>query len=254
MKLLPDTILRCAVLMLTDVLTVRAADFDSDDVKIHYTAEGHGQPVILIHDLYSSAKMNRELPGITAELGKQFQVIALDNRGHGQSGKPEAEGEYGAKMAGDIVRLMDHLRIPKAHVVGYSTGGMITMKLLTTHPDRVISAVLGGMGWLKTDSSLQRFWEMMPARGNQRVPSACLHGFANLAVTEAEVKAVRVPVTLIVGDRDPCRRMYVEPLRQIRPDWPEHIIADAGHLGCIMKPDFKTQLESALSASSAPAR
>ncbi len=67
-----------------------------------------------------------------------------------------------------------------------------------------------------------------------------------MAVTEQEIKAVRGPVTIIVGDRDPCRRMYVEPLRQVRPDWPEKIIADAGHLNCIFKAEFKTQLEAAL--------
>lgn len=81
------------------------------------------------------------------------------------------------------------------------------MKLLTTHPQRVKSAVLSGMGWLKSGSRLQTFWELVPDRGNQKVPVACLHGLAQLTVTEAEVKAVRVPVTIIVGEKDPCRRM-----------------------------------------------
>ncbi len=156
-------------------------------------------------------------------------------------------------MVGDIVRLMDHLRLPEAHVVGYSMGGMITMKLLTLHPGRVSSAVLGGMGWLKPGSPLQRFWEMARERENQKVPVACLHGLARLAVTEAEVRAARVPVTVLVGGRDPCRAMYVEPLRRIRPDWPVHVIAGAGHLNCIMKPDFKVQLKSALDRHSAAA-
>ena len=59
------------------------------------------------------------------------------------------------------------------------------------------------MGWLKADSPLQRFLEIVPARGNQEVPAARLHGVAKLAVTEDEAKAARVPVTIIVGDRDP---------------------------------------------------
>jgi hypothetical protein len=81
------------------------------------------------------------------------------------------------------------------------------------------------------------------------VPTACLHGVARLGVTEEQVRAVRVPVTIIGGDRDPCRRLCVEPLRRIRPDWPIHVIADAGRLNCSTKPDFKTQLEAALQPS-----
>jgi pimeloyl-ACP methyl ester carboxylesterase len=251
MKTFP-ALLACAALIL-GVAPACADDFNSDGVKIHYIVEGKGEPVILIHGLYSSAKMNWELPGITADLAKSYQVVALDNRGHGQSDKPEGEDQYGEKMAGDIVRLMDHLHIEKARVVGYSMGGMITMKLLTMHPERVSSAVLGGMGWLKEGSPLQRVWEMMKGGGRQVVPAACLRGFAKLAVTEEEVKAVRVPVTIIVGDRDPCRRMYVEPLRQIRPDWPEHVIEGAGHITCIIKPEFKVQLKAALDQGGAPA-
>lgn len=228
-----------------------ADEFNSGGVRIHYTVQGQGEPVILVHGLYSSAKMNWELPGTTAELAKHYQVVALDNRGHGQSDKPPAEGVYGTNMVEDIVRLMDHLHIAQARVAGYSMGGMIVMKLLTTHPDRVQSAVLGGMGWLKAGSGLERFWELAKDRGQQSVPTACLHGLAKLGVTEAEVKAVRVPVEIIVGDRDPCRRLYVEPLAQIRPDWPVHLIADAGHLNCILKPDFTSQLKAALKRAGA---
>jgi pimeloyl-ACP methyl ester carboxylesterase len=226
---------------------LRADEFDSKGVKIHYTDQGKGETVILIHGLYSSAAMNWGMPGITAALAKNYRVIALDNRGHGQSGKPEAEGQYGVAMVEDVIRLLDHLHVQKAHIVGYSMGGMIAMKLAVLHPDRVSSVVLGGMGWLKTGTPLQHIWEMARGRSEEKVPVACLHGFAELAVTEKEVKDVHVPVEIIVGDHDPCRRMYVEPLRQVRPDWPEHVVAGAGHLNCILKPEFKTDLENALS-------
>jgi pimeloyl-ACP methyl ester carboxylesterase len=65
-------------------------------------------------------------------------------------------------------------------------------------------------------------------------------------VTESEIKDVKIPVAILVGDNDPCRGWYVEPLRQVRPDWPVHIIADAGHLNCVSKPAFKSQLNAAL--------
>ena len=223
----------CIPLAVVGVTLLHADEFDSNGVKIHYVVKGKGDPVILIHGLYASATGNWQGPGIMAELAKHYQVIAFDLRGHGQSGKPEGEDQYGVQMAEDVVRLMDHLQLPKAHLVGYSLGGMITMKLLTLHPERVSSAVLGGMGWMKTGSPFQQFWGSPQAIWEPERARGLSGGIAKLAVTEAEVKAVRVPVTIIVGDRDPCRWMYVEPLRQVRPDWPQHVIDDATHVSCI---------------------
>src|ERR1035441_3043366 len=128
--------------------------FDSKGVPIQYTLEGKGEPVVLIHGLYASARINWRTPGTIKVLARDYQVIALDARGHGGSGKPKEEGAYGIEMMEDVVRLLDHLKIQKAHVVGYSMGGMITMRLLTRQPDRVRSAILGGMGWLSQDSLL----------------------------------------------------------------------------------------------------
>jgi pimeloyl-ACP methyl ester carboxylesterase len=225
---------------------LRADDFLSNGVKIHYEIAGQGEPVILIHGLASSARINWDMPGVTARLAKNFQVITLDNRGHGQSDKPEGEDQYGLEMVEDVVRLMDHLHIQKARLVGYSLGGMIAMKLLTLHPDRVKSVVLGGMGWLKAGGGVQRFWEALPSHRRASVPPACVQGMAKLGVTEEQVKAMRVPVTILAGDHDPCQRLYIEPLLQIRPDWPEHIIKNAGHLNCVVKKEFKDELEEAL--------
>jgi pimeloyl-ACP methyl ester carboxylesterase len=164
----------------TGAAALRADDFLSNGVKIHYEIAGQGEPVILIHGLASSARINWDMPGVTARLAKNFQVITLDNRGHGQSDKPEGEDQYGLEMVEDVVRLMDHLHIQKARLVGYSLGGMIAMKLLTLHPDRVKSVVLGGMGWLKAGGGVQRFWEALPSHRRASVPPACVarHGQA----------------------------------------------------------------------------
>ena len=228
---------------------LRGDEFMSGNVKIHYVVRGKGEPVILIHGLASSTRLNWELPGVIAELEKHYQVVALDNRGHGLSDKPQAEGRYGVEMVEDVVRLMDRLHISKAHVVGYSLGGMIAMKLAVLHPERVTSMVLGGMGWLQADKPVAHFWEAMKGRAIPAVPPACLHGISALAVTEAQVKAVRVPVSILIGERDLCRRLYVEPLEKVRPDWPVHLIKDAGHMNCVVQKEFKTQLVEALSKS-----
>lgn len=217
----------------------KPSHFDSHGVNLQYTVEGEGPPVILIHGLYSSGQMNWRAPGTTQELAKHFQVITLDVRGHGGSGKPTEESAYGLELVEDVVRLMDHLKIQKAHIVGYSMGGMITMKLLTRHPERVQSAVLGGMGWLRQGSPLQNVWSQMPERNVRATPPACARSLGALAVTAEEVKAIRVPVLVVVGDRDPVRSLYVVPLQQLRPDWKVTEVADAGHINCIVKTDFR---------------
>jgi len=76
-------------------------------------------------------------------LAQDFRVIAMDCRGHGKSDKPHEPAAYGIEMVEDVCRLLDHLNIKKAHIVGYSSGGSITLKLLVTHPERCSSAILG---------------------------------------------------------------------------------------------------------------
>lgn len=223
----------------------RADEFNSAGVRIHYVVAGQGDPVILIHGLGASAAINWGAPGLINELSKRYEVIALDCRGHGLSDKPTAEGTYGTNMVEDVARLMDHLHIAQARVVGYSMGGMIGLKLAVMHPDRVTSLVLAGMGWPRNTARADEFWENIGGRSND-VPAACMHGITQLTETEDEIKSVNVPVTVIVGDRDICRYIYVEPLQRARPDWPVHVIAGAGHANCVFKPEFTTQLEAAL--------
>ena len=222
--------------------------FSPGGVKIHYLVEGQGEPVVLIHGLYSSVKINWQLPGVVGMLAKNYRVIALDLPGHGESDKPEDEAAYGLQMVDDVRQLLDHLKIKKAHVVGYSLGGMIAAKFLSMHQDRVRSAILGGMGWLRQGSGLQRIWERMPAREGARTPAACVRSFGKLAVTEPQLKALRVPVEIIIGDRDPVKRLYVAPLESVRQDWPVVHIPDAGHITCIMKPQFKAEIKKWLDA------
>lgn len=227
---------------------VFADEFDSNGVKIHYSVEGKGEPVVLIHGLHSSGAINWELPGIVKLLAAKYQVITMDCRGHGRSGKPTGDDQYGIEMVEDVTRLLNYLKIEKAHVVGYSMGGMITMKFVVLHPDRVRSAILGGMGWLKSGGALERIWEKMPSKDGGLTPAACTRGLAQMGVTEDEVKAVKVPVSIVVGDRDPCKKLYVDPLVRVRPEWPVTTIEGAGHLNCIAKDTFKDAVKSGIDA------
>ncbi|HZU35398.1 MAG TPA: alpha/beta hydrolase, partial [Gemmataceae bacterium] len=133
------------------------AYFNSDGVKIHYIVEGKGEPVLLIHGFTANIGTQWRLPGIIKALSRDYRVIAYDNRGHGKSGKPHDPKKYGTEMVADAVRLLDHLHIKKAHAVGYSMGGMIACKLLVTHPDRLLSATLGGSGGVREGGASLQF-------------------------------------------------------------------------------------------------
>jgi pimeloyl-ACP methyl ester carboxylesterase len=230
----------------------QSGTFDSADVPIAYSVAGTGEPVVLIHGLYSSADINWQKPGTVKLLAERYQVVAFDLRGHGSSGKPTEDDAYGLAMVEDVTRLLDHLHIKKAHIVGYSLGGMIALKFVTLHSNRVLSGTLCGMGWLREGSPLADFREKLPNREGGKTPSACLRGISKLGVTEEALQAVAVPMAVLVGDRDPCRILYVVPLTRVRKDWPVTEIQGAGHLNCIMKEQFKEELKKWLDKNAAP--
>jgi len=120
----------------------------SDGVKIHYITQGKGTPVVLIHGYTGSAQGNWFSNGVAEALAKNHWVVALDCRNHGKSDKPQLNG---AGKAEDVVELMNHLKIQKAHLHGYSMGGGIVGRLLAIIPDRIITAAFGGSGIQEVD-------------------------------------------------------------------------------------------------------
>ena len=122
--------------------------FHNGDVEIAYLDEGEGDPIVLVHGFASSKNVNWVYPTWVSELRKDGRrVIALDNRGHGDSEKLYDAADYEiAIMAGDVIALMDHLRIERADVMGYSLGSRMTAVLAREQPQRLRSAILGGIG------------------------------------------------------------------------------------------------------------
>jgi pimeloyl-ACP methyl ester carboxylesterase len=119
-----------------------------DGTKFHYVEQGKGTPVILIHGLTSSAVGNWFNPGIAQKLAKTNRVIAIDMRGHGDTG-PSPQDSNGT-MIQDIVDFMDYLKLDKAHIGGYSMGGATTSGLLKVAPERFITAAVMGIGIKET--------------------------------------------------------------------------------------------------------
>jgi pimeloyl-ACP methyl ester carboxylesterase len=125
----------------------------SDGVKIHYLTLGTtGSWVVLIHGYTDSARRMWFTTGIAPAIARTHRVVAIDNRNHGQSDKPEPGG---AGRARDVIELMDHLTIQKAHIHGYSMGGALTGQLLGLIPDRFITAGFGGSGLTDPDPELR---------------------------------------------------------------------------------------------------
>ena len=130
----------------------------SDGVKLHYVRLGDaGSWVVLIHGYTGSAEGNWFANGIAGALAERHRVIAIDCRNHGRSDKPVPGGPGKAE---DVVEMMDHLGIERAHIHGYSMGGLLTARLLSLIPDRVITAGFGGSGVTEVD---EEFSAKVPA-------------------------------------------------------------------------------------------
>lgn len=122
--------------------------FDSDGLDLAYLDVGEGEPILLVHGFASNMDVNWVGPGWVQALTRAGRrVVAFDNRGHGRSGKIYDPGFYTIPaMAADARRLLDHLDIGRADVMGYSMGARIAAVLALESPERVRSLILGGVG------------------------------------------------------------------------------------------------------------
>lgn len=109
-------------------------------ININYEVHGHGEPLVLI---MGGICEHRGWMFQTCAFKKYYRVITFDNRGIGKSDRPGGCVAYSMKiMADDVVGLMDHLGIEKAHVLGVSLGGMIAQVLAINYPDRINKLIL----------------------------------------------------------------------------------------------------------------
>ncbi len=200
--------------------------FHHGDVEIAYLDEGEGEPIVLVHGFASSKNVNWVYPTWVSELKKNGRrVIALDNRGHGDSSKLYDPESYSIPtMAGDVSALMDHLELERTDVMGYSLGARMTAWLALRQPQRLRSAILGGIGMaliegggpgenvataLEADSlddvtdpvgrTFRAFADQ--TRSDRRALAACLRGSRRL-MTREEAAAIAVPVLIAVGTTD----------------------------------------------------
>ncbi|MEA2882615.1 MAG: hypothetical protein QOH32_1871 [Bradyrhizobium sp.] len=200
--------------------------FHHGAVEIAYLDEGEGDPVVLIHGFASNKNVNWVYPGWVSELTRNGRrAIALDLRGHGDSSKLHDAAEYGIDtMADDVTALMDHLNIARADMMGYSLGARITGWLAYRQPQRLRSAIFGGLGigLIKGGGPGENVAAALEARSldevtdpvgrtfrafadqtrsDRRALAAALRGSREL-MTEAQAAAIRGPALIAVGSKD----------------------------------------------------
>ena len=108
-------------------------------LKMYYEVHGSGDPVVLLHGAFMTITNN--WPGWMGELSKSRKVIAVELQGHGRTADIDRDMSS-ANLADDVAALLDHLKVPRADVIGYSMGGGVAMQCAIRHPEKVRKVVV----------------------------------------------------------------------------------------------------------------
>src|SRR6266480_6877636 len=199
--------------------------FQHDNVEIAYLDQGAGEPIVLVHGFASNKETNWVQPGWISTLTRDNRrVIALDNRGHGQSTKLYDPAEYHTdRMVEDVVALLDHLGLARADLFGYSMGARVCAFLAAHHPARMRALILGGLGIHLIDGAglpeevaaaleaprqdvtdpvgrqFRVFAEQ--TKSDLRALAACIRG-SRQTLPRKQAQSIRAPTLIAVGTKD----------------------------------------------------
>ena len=287
--------LACLVLLAITQVFAQGADappdqfFDSNGVRIRYVEQGNGPAIVLMHGYTGTLDRHFLANGVFADLAKDHRVIAFDLSGHGKSAKPHNAAAYGEVMAHDVVRLLDHLKIQRAHVIGYSLGAVIAGRLATMHPERLISlAYVASFPVRDKDSYLDKFAEesvkelesdlpfrsltvalqppgskpltddemrkmMAPlaAANDVKALAALWRGYRTLIVQDGALSSVPVPMMVLIGSED-ASASGVPVLAKAHPQIRTLIVQGAQHggpQGVMRRSEFMAALREFLAAA-----
>lgn len=260
--------------------------FDSNGVRLRYVEQGSGPAIVLMHGLTGTLDRHFIANGVFATLAKDHRAIAVDLRGHGKSDKPHQPDAYGEEMARDVVRLLDHLKIQRAHVLGYSLGAMIAGRLATMHPQRLTSIVyVASLPLREGDASMEKFAAdsiadlesdtpfkslmigLQPpgskppsddeirkavaplvAANDVKALAALWRGYKTLAVSEQQLGSVKVPSIVLVGSED-ISAAGVPALNKTQPQIRTVVVQGAQHggpEGVLRRSEFMSALQEFL--------
>jgi len=242
-------------------------------MRLAYDVRGDGEPLLLVHGWCGARSVWRLQSPVFA---KQYRVIAVDLRGHGDSEKPHGDHEYSiARCADDLARLLDELRLDRAIVVGQSMGTLVAQQLCLDHPARVTALVLAGAlagsppaggvvgPWVERiaaeieakgfEAYLQEvvpFWfspgfdreqiKTFTADSFKAAPYAAVAFCRAVAGTDLRQRLPEIgaPTLLIVGERDGRTPVAeAEDMNRRIPDAWLKVIKGAGHMANVEKPE-----------------
>ena len=237
-------------------------NFNSGGVPIAYETAGDGPPILLLHGFASTGRVNWWDTGwvrTLTEAGRR--VITFDHRGHGESGKLYDAAFYTPEdMAGDALRLLDHLGIEQADIMGYSMGTRVAAVFAMAHPGRVRRAVFAGLAARMitgvggsaaiaaaleapsrddvTDPNAKAFRIFAElTRSDLRALAACIRA-SREKITAESLSAIRVPVLVVAGDRDEVAG-DVETLVAAIPGARGVILPNRNHMNAVGDRGFK---------------
>jgi aminoacrylate hydrolase len=127
----------------------------SDGCRIHYEVSGAGEPVVLVPGLGGDGRF---WSSVASALQSGFRVAAVDHRGAGRSDEP-LSGYSIARIAADVAGIIEQEGLPRAHLVGHSTGGAVAQVLALTEPERFLSCTISS-SWLKPDARFRMLFEL----------------------------------------------------------------------------------------------
>ncbi|HAH10461.1 MAG TPA: alpha/beta hydrolase [Alphaproteobacteria bacterium] len=242
---------------------------------LHYTDQGEGPAIILVHGFASNIRTNWAGPGWTdtlTEAGRR--VIALEARGHGASEKPHAASSYAEDaLARDVLALLDHLSLPQADYMGYSMGAFIGVSALAQFPQRLGRMVLAGIGQNYVapgpadpqaiaqallaasmddvhDPVARQFRRFAQLGGNDLEALAACMLRPRQSMRAADLALVRNPVLVITGEKDAISGPP-EPLAAIIPGAVAALIPARDHMTAVGDKAYKQMVLEFLGAQQA---
>ena len=236
--------------------------FNSAGVDIAYSDEGTGKPVLLVHGFASNGRVNWQATGWTKTLlGAGYRVVTIDNRGHGESEKLYDVEKYSASiMAEDAKRLLDHLNIKQAAVMGYSMGARISTFLTLLHPERVSLLVIAGLaermvlgvpgaeaisdGLLAatvrevTDPGARSFRIFAEnTKSDLKALSACMRS-SRVKIKPEALSHIKCPVLIVAGELDDIAGP-VQPLVDLIPAAKGVVLTNRNHMNAVGDSEYK---------------
>lgn len=181
-----------------------AAPAEEMDIQLHYAEYGSGEPLILLHgNSDSGAYFVNQVPYFE----KDYRVIALDTRGHGESPRGTAPFTL-EQFAADLESFMDEQGIDKANLLGFSDGGNIALLFALSHPERVNALVIDGANLYpdgiddEVHAQIDDAYDMAQSMGDEQSLEFLRLMAEEPSIDPAQLASLDMPVLVIAGTDD----------------------------------------------------